>query len=133
MLAMTRLPQKGRIVSEVLYSKTDIAAVQLLTLLCQYEWILLINGGWSLDIESNSSSSFSNKTFQRINTHYITIIPRLKAPKMTASRDIISVSNPVLLEKIDKLRDWNIGHHVPLPQVKLKDKCSPLISHKLII
>lgn len=63
MLAMTRLPQKERIVSEVLYSETDITAVQLLTLLCQYEGFLLINGGWSLKMESNSSRSFSNKTF----------------------------------------------------------------------
>lgn len=51
---------------------------------------------------------------------------------MTVSQDIVNVLNPVLLEKIDKLRDWNIGHHVPLPQVNLKDKYSPLISQKLI-
>ncbi|KAH0526343.1 hypothetical protein TsFJ059_009676 [Trichoderma semiorbis] len=36
---------------------------------------------------------------------------------MTASQDIISLSNPVLLEKVDKLRDLNIGQHVPLPQL----------------
>ncbi|KAJ4855284.1 dynamin family domain-containing protein [Trichoderma breve] len=36
---------------------------------------------------------------------------------MTASQDIITLSNPVLLEKIDKLRDANIGQHVPLPQL----------------
>ncbi|KAL6826006.1 P-loop containing nucleoside triphosphate hydrolase protein [Trichoderma sp. SZMC 28015] len=36
---------------------------------------------------------------------------------MTASQEIITLSNPVLLEKIDKLRDANIGQHVPLPQL----------------
>ena len=30
------------------------------------------------------------------------------------------LSNPALLEKVDKLRDLNIGQHVPLPQVKLE-------------
>lgn len=42
---------------------------------------------------------------------------------MNINRDVISFSNPALLEKIDKLRDWNIGHHVPLPQVKLNGRC----------
>ncbi|PON25743.1 dynamin family protein [Trichoderma gamsii] len=36
---------------------------------------------------------------------------------MTVSQNAVSVLNPVLLEKIDKLRDWNVGHHVPLPQL----------------
>ncbi|KAK2608430.1 hypothetical protein QQS21_002997 [Conoideocrella luteorostrata] len=36
---------------------------------------------------------------------------------MTVSRDIITLSNPALLEKVDLLRDWNIGQHVPLPQL----------------
>jgi hypothetical protein len=51
---------------------------------------------------------------------------------MTVGQDAISVLNPVLLEKIDKLRDWNVGHHVPLPQVKLKDIYSSLTYHNLI-
>lgn len=53
--------------------------------------------------------------------------PRLQVLKMTVSQNAVSVLNPVLLEKIDKLRDWNVGHHVPLPQVKLKNNYSPLI------
>ncbi|KAH6648210.1 P-loop containing nucleoside triphosphate hydrolase protein [Truncatella angustata] len=36
---------------------------------------------------------------------------------MSVSWDTILLSNPVLLEKIDKLRDLNIGQHVPLPQL----------------
>lgn len=36
---------------------------------------------------------------------------------MTASQDNITLSNPALLEKIDRLRDLNIGQHVPLPQL----------------
>ncbi|KAJ9151372.1 Dynamin family protein [Pleurostoma richardsiae] len=36
---------------------------------------------------------------------------------MTVSRDIIAFSNPTLLEKVDSLRDLNIGQHVPLPQL----------------
>lgn len=36
---------------------------------------------------------------------------------MTASQDINTLSNPPLLEKIDRLRDLNIGQHVPLPQL----------------
>lgn len=36
---------------------------------------------------------------------------------MTATQDINTLSNPPLLEKIDRLRDLNIGQHVPLPQV----------------
>lgn len=30
------------------------------------------------------------------------------------------LSNPALLEKIDTLRELNIGQHVPLPQVTLE-------------
>jgi hypothetical protein len=37
---------------------------------------------------------------------------------MTVNREIITLSNPTLLEKVDKLRDLNIGQHVPLPQVR---------------
>ncbi|KAL7921857.1 P-loop containing nucleoside triphosphate hydrolase protein [Trichoderma austrokoningii] len=33
------------------------------------------------------------------------------------SRDVIILSNPELLERVDKLRDLNIGQHVPLPQL----------------
>lgn len=58
--------------------------------------------------------------------------PVYKFLKMTVGQDAISVLNPVLLEKIDKLRDWNVGHHVPLPQVKLKDIYSSLTYHNLI-
>ncbi|KAL6910136.1 P-loop containing nucleoside triphosphate hydrolase protein [Trichoderma evansii] len=36
---------------------------------------------------------------------------------MTISRDVIILSNPALLERVDKLRDLNIGQHVPLPQL----------------
>ncbi|KAM0262745.1 hypothetical protein ACHAQJ_001539 [Trichoderma viride] len=36
---------------------------------------------------------------------------------MTASREITTLSNPTLLEKVDKLRELNIGQHVPLPQL----------------
>lgn len=39
---------------------------------------------------------------------------------MTASQDI-GLSNAPLLDKIDKLRDFNIGQHVPLPQVRPED------------
>ena len=41
---------------------------------------------------------------------------------MTVSRDIIMLLNPALLEKVDKLRDLNIGQHVPLPQVSAEDR-----------
>lgn len=37
---------------------------------------------------------------------------------MTVSREISTLSDPALLEKVDKLRDLNIGQHVPLPQVR---------------
>jgi hypothetical protein len=37
---------------------------------------------------------------------------------MAVGRDIITLSDPALLEKVDKLRDLNIGQHVPLPQVR---------------
>lgn len=46
---------------------------------------------------------------------------------MTASRDTTLLSNPALLEKIDKLRDLNIGQHVPLPQV-IRSPTSDMIS-----
>lgn len=36
---------------------------------------------------------------------------------MAVSRDITTLSSPTLLEKIDKLRELNIGQHVPLPQL----------------
>jgi hypothetical protein len=36
------------------------------------------------------------------------------------------LSDPELLEKIDKLRDLNIGQHVPLPQVSLQRYIYPL-------
>ncbi|KAJ4229186.1 hypothetical protein NW759_003909 [Fusarium solani] len=36
---------------------------------------------------------------------------------MNAGRDISILSGPALLEKVDKLRDLNIGQHVPLPQL----------------
>ena len=36
---------------------------------------------------------------------------------MTVSREVTTLSDPMLLEKVDKLRDLNIGQHVPLPQV----------------
>ncbi|PTB43657.1 hypothetical protein M441DRAFT_134816 [Trichoderma asperellum CBS 433.97] len=36
---------------------------------------------------------------------------------MTISRDPVILSNPALLERVDKLRDLNIGQHVPLPQL----------------
>ncbi|KAK6084821.1 dynamin family protein [Seiridium cupressi] len=36
---------------------------------------------------------------------------------MTVNWETILLSNPALLEKIDKLRDLNIGQHVPLPQL----------------
>ncbi|KAJ4203156.1 hypothetical protein NW767_005266 [Fusarium falciforme] len=36
---------------------------------------------------------------------------------MNVSRDISILSDPALLEKVDKLRDLNIGQHVPLPQL----------------
>jgi hypothetical protein len=36
---------------------------------------------------------------------------------MAVSRDTTFLSNPALLEKIDKLRDLNIGQHISLPQV----------------
>lgn len=41
---------------------------------------------------------------------------------MNVSRDISILSDPALLEKVDKLRDLNIGQHVPLPQVKSDDR-----------
>lgn len=41
---------------------------------------------------------------------------------MTVSRDITILSDPTLLEKVDKLRDLNIGQHVPLPQVRSEDR-----------
>ncbi|KAL7912170.1 P-loop containing nucleoside triphosphate hydrolase protein [Trichoderma velutinum] len=41
----------------------------------------------------------------------------LRFQKMTADQDNISFSNPVWLEKVDKLRELNIGQHVPLPQL----------------
>jgi hypothetical protein len=37
---------------------------------------------------------------------------------MTVSREVTTLSDPSLLEKVDKLRDLNIGQHVPLPQVR---------------
>ncbi|KAH7378604.1 P-loop containing nucleoside triphosphate hydrolase protein [Cadophora sp. MPI-SDFR-AT-0126] len=36
---------------------------------------------------------------------------------MTASREITTLSDPKLLEKVDRLRELNIGQHVPLPQL----------------
>ncbi|RDW63442.1 hypothetical protein BP6252_10987 [Coleophoma cylindrospora] len=36
---------------------------------------------------------------------------------MAVGRDIMLLSNPTWLEKVDKLRDLNIGQHVPLPQL----------------
>ncbi|KAI1875074.1 uncharacterized protein JN550_002503 [Neoarthrinium moseri] len=36
---------------------------------------------------------------------------------MTVTRENILISDPKLLEKVDKLRDLNIGQHVPLPQL----------------
>ncbi|KAI0129735.1 P-loop containing nucleoside triphosphate hydrolase protein [Xylariales sp. AK1849] len=36
---------------------------------------------------------------------------------MAIAQDIILLSNSKLLEKVDKLRDLNIGQHVPLPQL----------------
>lgn len=33
------------------------------------------------------------------------------------SKEIMQFTNPALLEKIDRLRDLNIGQHVSLPQV----------------
>jgi hypothetical protein len=41
---------------------------------------------------------------------------------MNVSHDISILSDPPLLEKVDKLRDLNIGQHVPLPQVKSEDR-----------
>jgi hypothetical protein len=41
---------------------------------------------------------------------------------MAVGRDIINLSDPALLEKVDKLRDLNIGQHVPLPQVRSEDR-----------
>ncbi|KAK8043547.1 hypothetical protein PG993_005977 [Apiospora rasikravindrae] len=35
---------------------------------------------------------------------------------MAVNRDVTLLSDPTLLEKVDKLRDLNIGQHVPLPQ-----------------
>lgn len=46
----------------------------------------------------------------------------VQVQKMTVSRDAMLLSNPILLEKIDKLRDLNISQHVPLPQVKSGDQ-----------
>lgn len=43
----------------------------------------------------------------------------MNTKKMVASTDAMCLSNPDLLTKIDKLRDLNIGQHVPLPQVRL--------------
>ena len=37
---------------------------------------------------------------------------------MTVGREFTTLSDPTLLEKVDKLRDLNIGQHVPLPQVR---------------
>lgn len=34
------------------------------------------------------------------------------------------LSSPALLQKIDKLREQNIGQHVPLPQVRQFPTCS---------
>lgn len=39
---------------------------------------------------------------------------------MTLSRDTVLVSDPDLLDKIDKLRDLGIGDDVPLPQVRIE-------------
>ncbi|KAI9172701.1 hypothetical protein HJFPF1_02212 [Paramyrothecium foliicola] len=36
---------------------------------------------------------------------------------MALNSETTGLSNPTLLEKIDKLRDFNIGQHVPLPQL----------------
>ncbi|KAK8115624.1 hypothetical protein PG984_012126 [Apiospora sp. TS-2023a] len=36
---------------------------------------------------------------------------------MAVKRDVTLLSDPALLEKVDKLRDLNIGQHVPLPQL----------------
>jgi hypothetical protein len=45
--------------------------------------------------------------------------------KMAIVRDNSLLSDPSLLEKIDKLGDLNIGQHVPLPQV------SPVNQHQV--
>lgn len=36
---------------------------------------------------------------------------------MTVNQNLFKFSTAALLEKVDKLRDLNIGQHVPLPQV----------------
>lgn len=41
---------------------------------------------------------------------------------MTVSREITTLSDPTLLEKVDRLRELNIGQHVPLPQVRLEGR-----------
>jgi hypothetical protein len=37
---------------------------------------------------------------------------------MTLQHDVGHLSSPVLLEKVDKLRDLNIGKDIALPQVR---------------
>lgn len=40
-----------------------------------------------------------------------------KLTNMNQDPDVTTLSDPALLERIDRLRDLNIGQHVPLPQV----------------
>jgi len=47
-------------------------------------------------------------------------IPRTQAQTMAVIMDGMHLSSPALLEKIDKLRDLNVGREVALPQVRMR-------------
>lgn len=109
-----------------MYSEAGIAVVQLVigSDSAAYVTPLLINGGFSLNMDSKTLQYHSQTKPSSVNKYTLHQLeyPVYKflstSPNMTVSKDAMGVLNPVLLEKIDKLRDWNIGHHVPLPQVK---------------
>lgn len=79
-------------------------------------------GRWFTVIEVKNHCSFNFSTDFLINntSYYSPLVIMINSNKGNF------LSDPELLEKIDKLRDLNISQHVPLPQVSPQRYIGPL-------